>query len=127
MDFIMVIDDSPTIRSAVELVVKSNGFSNIRLAEDGIDALNKIKEIKSNGDDISLCVTDINMPNMDGICFIKEFRKSDKFTPILVLTTECGSTMIEEGKSLGASGWVVKPFKPEEFMKAMNRLVKQPA
>lgn len=127
MDFIMIIDDSPTIRSAVELVVKRNGFQNVRFAEDGLDALDKIEAIKRNGDDISLCVTDINMPNMDGISFIKEFRKCDRFTPILVLTTECGDAKIEEGKSSGASGWIVKPFKPEDFMKAMNRLVKQTA
>ncbi len=127
MNYIMVIDDSATIRSTVELVVKSTGYQNIKMAEDGIDALEKIDEIKSNGDDISLCITDINMPNMDGITFIKEFRKIDRFTPILVLTTECGGSVIEEGKKLGASGWVVKPFKPEDFIKAMNRLIKQPA
>ena len=124
MDYIMVIDDSATIRASVEIVVKSTGYENIKLAEDGIDALNKIDELKSNGDDVSLCITDINMPNMDGISFIKEFRKKDKFTPILVLTTECGDKMISEGRSLGASGWVVKPFKPDDFIKAMNRLVK---
>jgi two-component system chemotaxis response regulator CheY len=61
---------------------------------------------------------------MDGITFIKEFRKSDRFTPIIVLTTESESAKISEGKQAGASGWIIKPFKPEELTTAVTRLLR---
>jgi two-component system chemotaxis response regulator CheY len=86
--------------------------------------LQKIEEFRNTGDEAAICICDVNMPEMDGISFIKEFRKSDRFTPILVLTTESESSKISEGKNAGASGWIVKPFKPEELLTAMERLVR---
>ena len=123
MDYILVVDDSPTIRTSVEYTVKEFGLQ-IKQAENGADALNKIKEIKDNGDDLVLCVVDINMPIMDGIEFLKEFKLKDKFTPVLILTTESENEKINEGKEAGASGWMIKPFKPEELKDVVKKMLK---
>jgi len=121
--YIMVIDDSATIRASVEMTIKPMGYP-IEHAENGIDALDKIKSIKSSGNDVAICVCDINMPQMDGITFIKEFRKNDKYTPVIVLTTEAEEGKIEEGKAVGASGWLVKPFRPEQLYSVVERFIK---
>lgn len=124
MSYIVIIDDSPTIRTSVEFAIRDLGHQ-IQQAENGSDALNKILDIKKKGDDeIVLCIVDINMPVMDGVTFIKEFRKIDKFTPLLVLTTESEDTKIQEGKDAGASGWLVKPFKPEKLVEIVSKLAK---
>ena len=121
--YIVVIDDSPTVRTSVEFAIKKLGFPIVQ-AENGVDALNKAKDLKEKGDEIILCVCDINMPQMDGITFIKEFRKDDKFTPIIVLTTESEENKIEEGKKAGASGWIVKPFQPADLVGVVERFIK---
>jgi two-component system chemotaxis response regulator CheY len=123
-DYIMVIDDSPTIRTSVELVLKGFGYP-IRQAENGLDALNKISCIRDEGDDVKMCVVDINMPEMDGLTFIKEFRKNDRFVPIVVLTTEADQAKISAGKDLGASGWLLKPFKVDELTGVVSRFIRQ--
>jgi len=119
----MVIDDSVTIRQSVELVIKSLGV-NIKHAQNGKEALDTIKGIKDSGDDVSLCITDVNMPVMDGITFVKEFRKTDKFTPILMLTTEAGESSIKAGKEAGASGWIVKPFKTDQLIDTVKKFIR---
>ena len=121
--YIMVIDDSPTIRISVEYAVKSLGLP-VQQAENGRDALDKAKGIKSRGDDIALCVCDVNMPEMDGIAFIQEFRKSDKFTPIVILTTESEDSKIQQGRDAGASGWIVKPFQPKDLLGVVERFIR---
>jgi two-component system chemotaxis response regulator CheY len=123
MKYIMVIDDSPTIRVSVEYTLKQMGIP-IRQAENGADAIKKISDIKAAGDDLALCICDINMPQMDGITFIKEFRKTDKFTPVLVLTTESENEKISAGKAAGASGWIIKPFQPSELMKVVEKFIR---
>ncbi len=123
MTHIVVIDDSPTIRTSVEYSIKSLGHA-ISHAENGDDALKKISALKKAGDDLKLCICDINMPVMDGISFIKEFRKTDKFTPVLVLTTESEQDKIKLGKEAGASGWIIKPFQPSELIKIVERFVR---
>jgi len=120
---IMVIDDSPTIRVSVEMALKGTGVV-IKQAENGQDALDKIKEIKEGGGDIALCISDINMPVMNGIEFIQEFRKTDKFTPVVVLTTEAEKETIQKGKEAGASGWIIKPFQSEDLVNVVKRFVK---
>ncbi len=119
----MVIDDSPTIRVSVEFALKSLGFP-VQQAENGLDAMEKIKKIKGDGKDIQLCVCDINMPEMDGISFIKEFRTIDKFTPVIVLTTESEEDKIQEGREAGASGWIVKPFQPNELVDVVKKFIR---
>lgn len=126
MKYVMIIDDSITIRASVELVIKEliadMGYS-VKHAENGADAIEKVAEIKETGDEIGLCIVDVNMPVMDGISFVSEFRKSEKFTPILMLTTEAGSTIMEEAKKAGASGWVVKPFKVDQLTETVRQLL----
>ena len=119
----MVIDDSPTIRVSVELALKQLGFM-IKQAENGQDALNKINELKSSGEEVVLCISDINMPVLNGIEFISEFRKVDKFTPVVVLTTEAEKDIIQRGKEAGASGWIIKPFQAEDLINVVKRFVK---
>ena len=121
-DYIIVIDDSPTIRTSVEYSVKSLGFP-VKQAENGQVALDVIREIKKDGNDVKLCICDVNMPIMDGVCFVSEFRKSDKFTPIIMLTTESGLDMVKKGKEAGASCWMTKPFRPEELVGIVKKLV----
>lgn len=121
--YIMVIDDSPTIRVSVEMALKQLGHS-IKQAENGQDALEKINEIKKGGEEIALCLSDINMPIMNGIEFITEFRKVDKFTPVVVLTTEAEKDIIQKGKEAGASGWIIKPFQAEDLINVVKRFVK---
>lgn len=121
--YIMVIDDSPTIRVSVELALKQLGFM-IKQAENGQDALNKINELKSSGEEVVLCISDINMPVLNGIEFISEFRKVDKFTPVVVLTTEAEKDIIQRGKEAGASGWIIKPFQAEDLINVVKRFVK---
>ena len=123
MKHIMVIDDSVTIRTSVEYALKSLGFS-MDHAENGADALQKVKVLKEKGQDVALCIVDVNMPVMDGITFIGEFRKTDRFTPVLVLTTESEEAKIKAGKTAGASGWIVKPFKNQDMVNVVQKLVR---
>jgi len=120
---IMIIDDSPTIRMSVELALKQLGIM-IKQAENGQDALNKISAVKSGGDEVVLCISDINMPVMTGLEFIAEFRKTDKFTPVVVLTTEVEKETIQKGKDVGASGWIIKPFQAEDLINVVKRFIK---
>jgi two-component system chemotaxis response regulator CheY len=90
------------------------------LAEDGKDALSKL-----NGTKIHLIISDVNMPNMDGITFVKEAKKlpAYKFTPIVMLTTESNASKMAEGKAAGVKAWIVKPFQPPQLMAAVAQLV----
>ena len=123
MKYIMTIDDSMTIRASVEFTIKDLGYK-IAQAENGSDALQKIDEIKKSGDDIALCIVDVNMPVMDGITFVKEFRKTDKFTPLLMLTTEAEEDKIKAGREAGASGWLVKPFQAKQLLGVVTKLIR---
>lgn len=122
MKYILVIDDSATIRTSVEYALKETGHP-VQQAENGRKGLDKVQEIKAGGHDLALCVVDVNMPEMDGISFIKEFRKSDRFTPVVVLTTESEDDKIKQGKEAGASGWLVKPFQPAQLVAVVNKLI----
>lgn len=124
MKNILAVDDSPTVRTSVEFALKGLGHKIVH-AENGKDALDKYTELKNKGESVALCIVDINMPVMDGITFVKELRKIDKFTPIIILTTESSDAKIEEGKQAGASGWIVKPFSPDELVKIVNKFVRQ--
>ncbi len=123
MKHILVVDDSPTIRTSVEFTIKQLGYPIIQ-AENGSDALKKVNDLKAGGKDLSLCICDVNMPVMDGITFIKEFRKIDKFTPVLVLTTESEEDKIKAGKAAGASGWIIKPFQPTEMLGIVQKFIR---
>jgi two-component system chemotaxis response regulator CheY len=116
---IMVIDDSASLRQVVGIALKGAGYDVVE-AMDGKDALSKL-----NGQKINLVVCDVNMPNMDGITFVKEIKQlpNYKFTPVIMLTTESQEAKKKEGQAAGAKAWVVKPFKPEVLLGAVQKLV----
>ncbi|MEO5341918.1 MAG: response regulator [Gammaproteobacteria bacterium SHHR-1] len=116
---ILIVDDSASIRQVVGIALRGAGYQTIE-ACDGKDALSKM-----TGDKINLIISDVNMPNMDGITFLKEVKKHPryKFTPVIMLTTEAGKDKMMEGKAAGAKAWVVKPFKPPQMLDAVAKLV----
>ncbi len=116
---ILVVDDSVSLRQVVNLTLQSAGYEVIE-ACDGKDALAKL-----DGKKVHLIISDVNMPNMDGISLVKEVKKhpSYKFTPIIMLTTEAGENRKQEGQAAGAKAWVVKPFQPQQMLAAVSKLV----
>ena len=116
---ILVVDDSSSMRQVVSMALKGGGFEVIE-ACDGKDALSKL-----NGQKIHLIISDVNMPNMDGISFVKEAKKLPgyKFTPIIMLTTESQEAKKQEGQAAGAKAWVVKPFQPAQMLTAVSKLI----
>ncbi len=116
---IMVVDDSASLRQVVGIALKGAGYDVLE-ACDGKDALAKL-----TGQKINLIISDVNMPNMDGITLVKEIKQlaQYKFTPIMMLTTESQDTKKQEGKSAGAKAWVVKPFQPPVLLDAVSKLV----
>lgn len=116
---IMIVDDSASVRQVVAMSLKGAGYDVIE-ACDGKDAVSKL-----TGQKIHLIVSDVNMPNMDGISFVKAVKQmaNYKFTPIIMLTTESQESKKLEGQAAGAKAWVVKPFKPEQLLMAVNKLV----
>jgi two-component system chemotaxis response regulator CheY len=117
---ILIVDDSATIRQAVRIPLQKTDYLCIE-AVDGVDARNKLAT-----ETVDLIITDINMPNLDGFGLIKEIRQSAKsrFTPIVILTTESSEEMRKRGKAAGASGWIVKPFQPDQLLKILRLLLK---
>lgn len=116
---IMIVDDSATLRQVVSIALKGAGYDVIEGA-DGKDALTKL-----TGQKVHLIISDVNMPNMDGISFVTEVKKlpAYKFTPIIMLTTEAGEDKKSAGQAAGAKAWVVKPFKPEQMLTAVSKLI----
>jgi len=116
---ILIVDDSASLRQVVAIALKGGGYDVIE-ACDGKDGLSKL-----NGQKIHLIISDVNMPNMNGIEFVKAVKQlpNYKFTPIIMLTTESQEDKKQEGQAAGAKAWVVKPFKPEQMLAAVAKLV----
>ncbi len=116
---IMVVDDSASMRQMINFTLSSAGYYVVE-AVDGEDALTKL-----NGEPVHMIIADINMPNMDGISLIKKVRADidHKFTPIIVLTTESRNALKQEGKSAGATGWIVKPFTPDQLISVLKKVL----
>ncbi len=116
---VLIVDDSISMRQVVRMALGSAGYDVIE-AEDGKAALRKL-----DGKKIHLIISDVNMPNMDGIAFVKEVKASPnyRFTPIIMLTTESQDEKKQQGKSAGAKAWVVKPFRPEQLLSAVGKLI----
>ena len=116
---ILAVDDSASMRQMVAFTLKGAGF-DVTEAADGAEALQLAKSKSFN-----LVLTDVNMPNMDGIALTRELRKlpNYKFTPILTLTTESTPEKKQEGKTAGATGWLVKPFNPEQLLSTIKRVL----
>ncbi len=116
---ILIVDDAASVRQVVGITLKGAGY-NIIEAVDGKDALGKL-----DGQKIHLIISDVNMPNMDGISFVKEAKKlaAYKFTPVIMLTTESQESKKQEGQAAGAKAWVVKPFQPAQMLAAVSKLI----
>jgi two-component system chemotaxis response regulator CheY len=115
---IMIVDDSASMRQVVGITLKGAGYDVLE-GIDGVDALAKLK-----GQKVHLIISDVNMPNMDGISFVKAVKllPAYKFTPIIMLTTESDESKKVQGQAAGAKAWVVKPFQPAQLLMAVQRL-----
>ncbi len=117
---ILIADDSPSVRDLVSFTLEEAGYK-VLAGINGKDALKFL-----NGDEIALVITDLHMPEMDGISLIKEIRTKDnyKFTPILLLTTESQASKKQDAKVAGATGWIVKPFVQERLLEVIQKVIR---
>ncbi|MFH1148709.1 MAG: response regulator [Pseudomonadota bacterium] len=117
---IMTADDSASVRQMVSFTLRQSGYEVIE-AVDGRDALNKAAQTR-----IDMLIADLNMPNLDGIGLVKEIRKmpDHKFIPIVMLTTESQEAKKSEARAAGASGWIIKPFKPEQLVAVIKKVLR---
>ena len=115
---ILTADDSISVRQVVSFALKDAGYDTVE-AVDGRDALRKLSG------NIHLVITDLNMPNMDGLELIKQIRagSANRYVPIIVLTTESQPAKKQAAKSAGATGWIVKPFRPEQLIAVVRRVL----
>jgi two-component system, chemotaxis family, chemotaxis protein CheY len=116
---ILIVDDSASVRQVVGIALRGAGYDVIE-GVDGADGLTKL-----DGKKIHLIISDVNMPRMDGISFVREAKKlpAYKFTPIIMLTTESEEKKKLEGQAAGAKAWVVKPFQPAQMLAAVSKLI----
>lgn len=116
---ILIVDDSKTIRQQVSFTLSKGGYDVVE-AEDGQIGYDTLK----NTADIAMVISDVNMPNMDGIQMVETIAKDSSVAgvPIIMLTTEGSGELIEKAKAAGAKGWLVKPFKPDQLLAAVGKL-----
>ncbi len=116
---ILVVDDSASMRQMVAFTLKGAGHEVVE-KNDGVEALTSAKT-----ESFDLVITDVNMPNMDGITLTKELRSLSnyRFTPILTLTTESSAEKKMAGKQAGATGWLVKPFNPNQLLATAKKVL----
>ena len=117
---ILSVDDSRTMREMVAVTLRKAGFEVIQ-ADDGVNAL---KVLESNNNDVDVIITDLNMPNMDGLQLVRELRARPAFkgTPILFLTTRNSDADKAQGRAAGATGWIAKPFDPNKLVQVVNKV-----
>lgn len=116
---VLVVDDSSAMRALLGVALRSAGYAVVE-ARDGRDALEKF-----TAGPVDLIVSDCIMPVLDGISFVREVKKDPVLgkIPIIMLTTESQEAQIQEGRALGVQAWIVKPFKPEKFIEAVQRVI----
>ena len=116
---VLIVDDSASIRQVVSITLKGAGYDVIE-GNDGKDALTKL-----DGRKVHLIISDVNMPNMDGLSFVRAAKQlpAYKFTPVIMLTTEVSDAKKQEGQAAGAKAWVVKPFQPAQMLTAVSKLI----
>ena len=116
---IMIVDDSASLRQVVGITLKRAGYDVIE-ASDGRQALSRL-----DGQKVNLIISDVNMPNMDGISFVRAAKQlpAYRFTPVIMLTTEVSDEKKQAGREAGAKAWVVKPFQPEQMLMAVTKLI----
>ena len=117
---VLVVDDSVSMRQMVSFTMKEAGFDVIE-GGNGQEAISRVE-----GKAVNLVITDLNMPVMDGMTLIRQLRSKNefKFTPILMLTTESQQEKKLEGKAAGATGWIVKPFNPDQLLQVVQKVVR---
>ena len=116
---ILIVDDSSSLRTVVRLALVRAGYEVLE-AGDGIEGLAQLDKARVN-----LIVSDVNMPRMDGIAFVRKLKENGrhKFTPVIMLTTEGQAAKMEEGRAAGARAWMVKPFNPPQLLDAVSKLM----
>jgi two-component system chemotaxis response regulator CheY len=116
---ILLVDDSASVRTVAGIALRGAGYEVVEAA-NGQEGLGKL-----NGDKINLIISDVNMPVMDGITFLKEVKRHPnyRFTPVIMLTTEAGEDKKQEGRAAGAKAWIVKPFQPQTMLDAVSKLI----
>jgi two-component system chemotaxis response regulator CheY len=116
----MTVDDSASLRQMVTFVLRDGGYQIVE-AVDGMDALSKLK-----GQEIDLFLSDVNMPNMDGLELTRQIRAMAqyKFVPIILLTTESHAEKKQQGKAAGATAWIVKPFTPDQLLAVVKKVMR---
>lgn len=117
---ILIVDDSSSLRTVVKLALTHAGYEVLEAA-DGLEGLAQLDQ----GARVSLIVSDVNMPRMDGIAFLRKLKEHarHRFTPVIMLTTEGQDTKKEEGRAAGAKAWMVKPFNPPQLLDAVAKLI----
>ena len=118
---ILIVDDSRTMRGMIRTSLVEGGYHVVEAA-NGAEALARLQEVNAQ-----LILADVNMPQMDGISFVRAVRKEPRFsrTPILMLTTESAAEMKASGKAAGATGWIVKPFRPEDLRRVVAQVLEK--
>lgn len=119
---VLIADDSRTVRRLIRLALEKNSHTIVE-TQDGQEALSRLDE----GPAPDLLITDVNMPRMDGLTLVREVRRRERFRgmPILVLTTECTPEMKSSGRSAGATGWLVKPFQPDQLCLVVDHVLRR--
>jgi two-component system chemotaxis response regulator CheY len=117
---ILIVDDSSSLRTVVKMALQRAGYE-VHEAGDGQEALGKLDQLGK----VHLIVSDVNMPNMDGITFVKHVKQHPrhKFAPVVMLTTEGQDAKKEAGRAAGAKAWIVKPFNPPQLLDAVSKLI----
>ena len=117
---ILIVDDSSSLRTVVKMALQRAG-DEVQEAGDGQEALGKLDQLAK----VHLIVSDVNMPNMDGITFVKHVKQHPrhKFAPVVMLTTEGQDAKKEAGRAAGAKAWIVKPFNPPQLLDAVSKLI----
>jgi two-component system chemotaxis response regulator CheY len=121
---VLIVDDSPVMRASVKFALTSAGLE-VAEASDGQNGLEVLSAMAGRAEKPAMIITDVNMPRMDGLTFVREVKKTGfKFVPILVLTTESQADKKQEGKQAGAAGWLVKPFTPQQLLDVVKKFVR---
>lgn len=117
---ILIVDDSTSLRTVVKLALTRAGY-DVHEAGDGLEALAKLENVPK----VNLIVSDVNMPNMNGIELLKQVKQHarHKFVPVIMLTTENQSEKKEQGRLGGAKAWICKPFDPPQLLDAVSKLI----
>ncbi|MDE1948701.1 MAG: response regulator [Burkholderiales bacterium] len=117
---ILIVDDSGSLRTVVRMTLERAGYDVLE-AGDGVQGLARLGENSK----VHLIISDVNMPNMDGISFVKEVKQHPrhKFAPVIMLTTEGQDAKKEQGRAAGAKAWMVKPFNPPQLLDAVSKLI----